>query len=303
MSAVLRKLREEGPRRTAAALWRRLTRPLHEIRTRHLPAYRDPSDEQLAQVERELGMLGVHCDAYVVDEAAFATFKERLRFPADYHGGEGVGAVYEEKLLEHFVAWDLLSLGGRPERWPYVDIASASSPWASLLRAQGIEAFSMDLAPHPLLARLPYTITADATASPFESASVGSASLQCAYEMFAGDADIRLLAELARILKPGGRVVISPLYTHVEACYYQSPEHAGRPLGDAGASAYVRRDAHDVPCSRKYSAKSLLQRVVEPAYREGLRPGVLALRNKRQLGAGIYLHFILVLDKPAEAGA
>ncbi|MGD9832017.1 MAG: methyltransferase domain-containing protein [Piscinibacter sp.] len=302
MSAILRKLREEGPGRTAAAVWRRLARPLHELRTRHLPAYRDPSDEQLAQVERELGELGVHCGDYAADETAFAAFKQRLRFPVDYHGGES-GAVYEEKLLEHFVAWDLLGLSDRPQRWPYVDIASASSPWASILRAQGFEAFSMDLAPHPSLARLPYTITSDATASPFESASVGSASLQCAYEMFAGDADIRLLAELARILKPGGRVVISPLYTHVEACYYQSPEHAGRPLGDAGATAYVRRDAHDVPCSRKYSARSLLQRVIEPARRAGLRPGVLVLRNKRQLGAGIYLHFILVLDKPAEPGA
>lgn len=302
MSAILRKLREEGPRRTAEAVWRRLARPLHEIRTRHLPAYRDPSDEELAQVERQLGELGVRCGDYQADAAAFAAFRQRLRFPADYHGGEG-GAVYEEKLLEHFVAWDLLGLDDGAQRWPYVDIASASSPWASILRAQGFEAFSMDLAPHPSLARLPYTITSDATASPFERASIGSASLQCAYEMFAGDADIRLLAELARILKPGGRVVISPLYTHVQACYYQSPEHAGRPLGDAGAIGYVRRDAHDVPCSRKYSAASLQQRVIEPAKRAGLRPSVLVLRNKRQLGAGIYLHFILVLDKPTEAGA
>ena len=121
--------------------------------------------------------------------------------------------------------------------------------------------------------------------------------------MFAGDADVRLLAELARILRPDGRVVISPLYTHVEACYYQSPEHAGRPLGDAGAVGYVRRDAHDVPCSRKYSPQSLVQRVFEPAQRAGLRPSVLVLRNKRQLGAGVYLHFILVLDKPTGAGA
>ena len=297
MSAVLRKFKEEGPKRTAAAAWRRLMRPLHDLRTRTHPAYRDPSDEELQYVERQLAEAGVACADYFADKAALTAFRSRMGFPADYHGGQS-GAVYDEKVLEHFVAWNLLDLADEPERWPYVDIASATSPWASLLRAQGLEAFSLDLAPHPSLATLPFTITADATASPFDRESIGSASLQCAYEMFVGDADMRLLRELGRILKPGGRVVISPLYTHVHACYYQSPEHAGRPLGDAGATAYVRRDAHDVPCSRKYSAQTLVERVLRPARAAGLRPSVLVLRNKHQLGRGIYLHFILVLDKP-----
>lgn len=157
----------------------------------------------------------------------------------------------------------------------------------------------MDLAPHPSLARLPHTITADATASPFAAASVGSASLQCAYEMFSGDADTRLLGELARILRPGGRVVIAPLYMHVEACYYQSPEHYGRATGDAGAARYLRREAHGVPASRKYSAATLKQRVLEPARRAGLEARVKVLRNKASLGRGVYLHFLLVLDRPA----
>jgi hypothetical protein len=157
----------------------------------------------------------------------------------------------------------------------------------------------MDLDPHPSLAHLPYSIRSDATASPFTAASVGSASLQCAYEMFVGDADTRLLRELARILRPGGRVVIAPLYMHVEACYYQSPEHYGRAAGDAGATRYLRRDVRGVPASRKYSAATLEQRVLGPARRAGLKARLMVLRNKQTLGTNIYLHFVLVLDKPA----
>lgn len=294
--SLLQRITQKGPAGIASAVWRRAVRPLHLLRTAGAPQYAAPTAAQLRDIEQALRGLGMPVADYRADPAAFARFKQRLAFPADYHGGPGSG-VYEEKLLEHFIAWDLLSLQSHAASQPYVDIAGASSPWARLLRAQGLDAWSIDLAPHPSLAGLPYYLKGDATASPFEAGSVGSASLQCAYEMFAGDADTRLLVDLARILKPGGRVVIAPLYMHLQACYYQSPEHHGRDVGDAGAARYVRRDAWDVAASRKYSAATLLQRVWNPALAAGLQPGLLALRNGADFGPGIYLHFILTLAK------
>lgn len=183
--------------------------------------------------------------------------------------------------------------------WPYVDIAGASSPWARILREQRREAYSIDLNSPLPYARLDYYLRGDATSTAFDPSSIGSVSLQCAYEMFSGDADTRLLCELARILKPGGRVVISPLYTHTYACCYQSPEYYGKPMGDAGATRYVRRHLRGVPASRKYSAQTLRERVWDPAPQAGLSPGLLVVRNKATFGRRIYLHFILTLDKPA----
>lgn len=297
MIAVLRKAVEKGPRGVMSALHRRLAQPLHVLRVRGATEYQEPNERELQQVEASLRDMGISANDYRVGENAFDEFTARIGFPGDYHGGERDG-VYQEKLLEHFVAWDLLGLEGNPVRLPYVDIASASSPWASLLRDQKLEAFSIDLAPDPSFAGLEYYLKGDATASPFATASIGSASLQCAYEMFVGEADTRLIAELARIMKPGGRTVVSPLYTHTHACYYQSPEHFGRPFGDAGAARYVRRHAWGVPASRKYSAESFRVRVWDPALEAGLTPGLHVLRNKASFGSDVYLHFILTLDKP-----
>jgi hypothetical protein len=103
---------------------------------------------------------------------------------------------------------------------------------------------------------------------------------------------------LARILRPGGRAVISPLYMHTHPCFYQSPEHYGKRNLDVGATSYVRRNASRVPSSRKYSAATLASRVWKPALAAGLKPQLLALRNGSAIGQVIYLHFILVLDKP-----
>jgi SAM-dependent methyltransferase len=296
--SLLGRIAQKGPAGVARAVGRRVARPLHLLRTAGAETYRAPTPADLLAIEAALRELGMPCTDYRADPAAFTAFKQRMGFPADYHGGPG-GGVFEEKLLEHFVAWDLLGLQHDAARWPYVDIAGASSPWAKLLRAQGLAAWSIDLAPHPSLAGLPYYLKGDATASPFDAGSIGSASLQCAYEMFAGDADTRLLADLARVLKPGGLVVIAPLYMHVQACYYQSPEHHGRPVGDAGARRTLRRDAWDVAASRKYSAATLRQRVWLPALAAGLRPGLQVLRNAADMGPGIYLHFILTLAKEA----
>lgn len=295
--SLLRRIIDKGPRGSWQALQLRASRRYHLWRTRAEPVYASPTAAELRQFEDEAARLGMPCADLRVDPTAFQAFVRRFAFPAGYHGGEQ-GGVYLEKLLEHHVAWSMLDLDRQPARWPYVDIAAATSPWVGLLRKQGHEAWGIDLDPAPPSEHAAWYLRGDATASPFDTASIGSASLQCAYEMFEQDADTRLLAELARVLKPGGRAVISPLYTHVQACYYQTPEHYGHPYGDAGARRLLRRDTWNVRASRKYSPQTLLERVWRPALAAGLQPALHALRNAEALGPGLYLHFVLTLDRP-----
>lgn len=181
----------------------------------------------------------------------------------------------------------------------YVDIAACNSPWAKALRERrGLSAYAIDLSPvGAAYADLSYYRSEDATRTRFADASVRGASLQCAYEMFQGNHDRLLIDELARILCPGGTVVILPLYMHTHYCAYSTPEYFGQGHSDADAKEYIRMDCYGVPSSRKYDPWRLKKRVLDPIRHAGLDYRLHALRNKATLGTGIYCHFILEIEK------
>jgi len=95
-----------------------------------------------------------------------------------------------------------------------------------------------------------------------------------------GDDDTNLLVEMGRILKPGGKVIIVPLYMHTHYCAYSTPEYYGKGYSDSAAKEYVRLDCFGIPSSRKYDAQMLKTRVLESIERLGMRYQLLALRNK-----------------------
>jgi hypothetical protein len=269
----------------------------YSLRTRGLPEYVDPSASDLQVLEMELSERGVVSRDYRPDPAAFARFQRRIPFPDDYHGGPS-HPVWTEKLLEHFIAFDLLQLEQFGRGDIYIDVAAHTSPWARLLREQlGVEAYALDLQlPENELGKLPYYLRGDATCTDFDDHSVAGISLQCAFEMFSGDTDLGLVNEAARILRPGGGLVISPLYMHRTYCCYRSPEYC-RGGAEDGLAEFVRRNVRGVHFSRKYNPEKLLQRVWRPAQAVGLEPTLRVLRNKN-LFEGAYCHFMLELRHP-----
>jgi len=86
---------------------------------------------------------------------------------------------------------------------------------------------------------------------------------------------------------------------HTHACYYATPDHYARERGDPGARKYLRKDAWQVPASRKYSARTLMDRVLAPARLAGLEGVVHVLQNPQAGGTGIYLHYFLTLTRRA----
>lgn len=270
----------------------------HLWRVRSAPEYASPTNGDYAQIERDLHALGVVVEDYSPDPAAFQAFVDLRYFPADYHGGVASG-VWDEKLLEHWITSQLLGLQEYRPGNVYVDIAAASSPWAKIVRERmGIEAYAIDLAEiGPAYRDLAYYRVENATKTSFGTASVRGASLHCAYEMFMKSDDVSLLREAARILEPGGKMVIAPLYMHTHYCSYSTPEYYGRGHSDPEGKEYVRSDCYGVPSSRKYDAKKLWERVLQPIENLGMTYRLLALRNKEKLGKDIYCHFILEVTR------
>ena len=261
---------------------------------RDAPKYANPTPTELETIERDLIALGVTIHDYAPSAEAFKAFQAEKWFPPDYHGGLHSG-VWNEKLLEHWIASETLGLMNYSPNDIYVDVAAANSPWAQALRERkGIPAYAIDLGEVGKAYRhLSYYRVENATKTTFADASVKGASLHCAYEMFMGEDDMRFIHEVARILQPGGKVVILPLYTHTHYCAYATPEYFGKGYSDPAAKEYIRWDCGGIPSSRKYGAAMLKRRVLDPIESLGLRYQLLALRNKAELGSNIYCHLIL----------
>lgn len=114
----------------------------------------------------------------------------------------------EKKVMEHHIAFRLLAL--RPGQ-RYLDVASESSPFPEVVRKHlGVDAYSQDLSYPPGIRGR--RIGSNAAHLPVSDEWADAASLQCAFEHFAGDADSGFIRELARVLRPGGKCVIVPLY-------------------------------------------------------------------------------------------
>jgi ubiquinone/menaquinone biosynthesis C-methylase UbiE len=263
-------------------------------RVRNAPRYNNPTPDELDQIERDLHSLGVEIFDYSPSPEDFHAFQAENHFPDNYLGGRN-NKVWDEKLLEHWIASERLGLINFGAGDVYLDVAAASSPWAHAVRKfLGIEAYAIDLGQvSEAYKNLSYYRTENATATSFTDASVNGASLHCAYEMFIGNDDVQFVREVARILAPGGKVIILPLYMHTHYCAYSTPEYFGKGYIDPTAKEYVRLDCMGVPSSRKYNAAMLKSRVLDTIVMEGMSYSLLALRNKVELGEGIYCHFIL----------
>lgn len=246
----------------------------------------------------QLRSLGVTVRNFTVDLSDFARWLREFAPLVEFY--RFMGASQVEKCLEHYVAYSLLSLRRGDT---YLDVGAKNSPWASLLRQRGIQAFRLDTAYSP--GRHGIDIGADACATMLPPNFADGISLQCAYNCFAGTADIRFLSEAFRVLKPHGKCVITPLC--LDKAYYCTRSPYCDLTGfesDPGALCVWRTDEYRLPFTRTYSPKAFHDRVWTQLP-SGLSGEVLYLTNwdtfsESYPGQRVYGCFHLLLTKRGE---
>lgn len=134
---LIAKIRQHGlagsARKSVGMVWRKPSPRYYHWRFRQAPRYANPTPDELVTIERDLRGLGILIDDYAPTPEQFAQFQDEQWFPPSYHGGQASG-VWDEKLLEHWIAGERLHLAEFGADDVYVDVAAASSPWAKTLR-------------------------------------------------------------------------------------------------------------------------------------------------------------------------
>lgn len=245
------------------------------------PAY----DELWQQVRQSYASLAMQ--DYWVDPARYAEWVKNAKYPfLSYVVNR------EEKYLEHQVSVDLLRL---PQAGLLVDVASGRSWFSQVMRRRGYRVIAQDqMFPQGLHGG---RLGGDACAMELADACADGITLHCSFEHFEGDADTRFIAEAARVLKPGRRAVILPLYLHHEYINLTDPLYSAEPVEIDDGAVKIASFGLANRYGRHYGLEAFGPRVIEPARRGELSVRVVRIRGGSDIDPSIYLNFALVLTK------
>jgi len=247
-----------------------------------------------ARVRRilQLGMdEGLPFIACPIDVEAYRAYVERAEYRRkyrEYYAGNQV-----EKSLEHFVGLTLL---GVKKDDVFVDLASEHSPVPDIYRAlTGCTSYRQDIMyPAGIDGD---RIGGDAAALPVADGFFTKATLTCSLEHFEQDADRGLFRELARVLRPGGKVCVAPYYCYEELAVQTDPVMsvpAEVPF-DEGVPVHCAAGWNNRH-GRFYSPKAFRERIMASVAGK-MRFDFFHLVNAHEVDPTVYLRFAVVATR------
>ena len=258
-----------------------------------------PYDPQA--VRAQLQPSGVQVESYYVDVADFNRWCQVADYADSYCRGS---PARTEKSLEHYLSLHLLP--PITSRSVIIDVACAGSPFAAAVqRLHGCTVYRQDLVYPEGIRRAPdgmEEIGGNAAFMPVRDSFASGLVSHCAFEMFRGDNDSLFIQEAARVLRPGGRLVIIPLYLSSLHHHLVDPLADRRGVNyDPGARVVYRPGFYRVAFARFYSVEAFMQRVV--GHRSGLSLKVIFIENEKEVDPSCYCRFAAVLERPPELEA
>lgn len=202
--------------------------------------------------------------------------------------------VFSRKALEHYIATKLLQISSGDV---YIDVASALSPCPDIIqRLYGCRVYRQDLI-YPAGIH-DNVIGSNAAAMPVPPSFASKMALHCSFEHFEGNCDTGFIREASRVLKPGGKMCIVPLYLFREYAIQTDPATwlPERPRFEPDATLYLARGFGN-RWARFYDVQHFINRVVSNL--NDLRLSVFFVRNDKDVHPSCTIKFVALFEKQA----
>ncbi len=212
-----------------------------------------------------------------IDAQDFAQFKTLYR--------DTRNMIDNGKLLEYYISYRWLEFDSRDT---YIDIAAQDCPFAFFIRDQfNCRVFRQDL--YYLQKGISgEDIGGDASKIPLPRNSVSKISLHNSLEHFEDNSDIKFFREAQRLLRPGGKLLVVPLFIGDE---YSIETDAGW-VDEQGVKHLWCKGAR---FARIYDLPQFKSRILKNSKK--LKLQVYHLQNAYEIDPKIYAEYFAVFEK------
>ncbi len=161
-----------------------------------------------SEIDRMLAERGCPVERYVIDYDAFKDWQRRT-YDVDFPDAYAEGGSRDKKTLEHYLSFEFAEI--RPGEI-CMDVASHVSHAPDILKRhyQITKVYRQDLWYEPGIHG--ERVGGNAAAMPLGDCTVDVMTLHNSWEHFENGSDVAFLREAHRVLRPGGRIVIIPLF-------------------------------------------------------------------------------------------
>ncbi len=267
----------------------------------HMLASKVEARTSIASLIGKMKHLNLSMKPVMIDLADFLRWRGEYSEFVSFYRHMGEASI--EKQLEHYLTMKYLPvLSGDT----VIDVAAASSPFVKILKEKmGISGYKLDQVYQPGLRN--DEIGCDAGAIPVSDEFADVLTLHCAFECFQDPSDVLFASEAVRVLRPGGRLGIVPLYLDDVHFVKTGPRYDKRKVKVEADALWLWRDDkyEKEPFSRHYSPDSLKGRVID--HMNGLTCEIVHFSNLDEVrdrfpGQRIYCHFLLKAVKEFDLG-
>ena len=231
---------------------------------------------------------------YEIDIADYQKYLDLAQYPAYSYLDGGKNYCFPEKSLEHYLAFKFLELGKDDI---YIDIANNHSPVPEIYTAlSGCVAYRQDMIfPAGIHGN---TMGGNASELPVCDNFATRMALHCSFEHFEGESDINFIKEVRRVLNPGGKLCILPLYLFNQYSIQLDPEALPSEGMDfeTDATLYLFEDGFRTRHARFYNIAHLTERICKNL--GDLQLKIFYILNEDQINSQCYVKFVALIEKP-----